>query len=141
MDITAPSSIKPMPQLTPVEAKQVYAASTTPTTTSSLAKLPLYASPVYRFDSVANIPITLIRDPMTGAVTNQIPPEAVVEKYRLGQLRSSNLGDTATDSSSRQTAALAAAATAQKTTGLDAVTASAKGTASASTASSVSIRV
>ena len=152
MAISATPTVTPLPQLSPVEARQFSYASTTQAaaaTSPAPAKLPTYASPVYRFDSVANIPITIIRDPLTGAVTNQIPPEDIVEKYRRGQLRSSSLGETATaESSSRQTAATTSqASSASKASAIDAVaatsktTASASSVASASAATSVSIKV
>ena len=41
-----------------------------------------YFSPVYHFDPVAKLSILSFRDPDSGAITQQIPNERVVEQYR-----------------------------------------------------------
>ncbi len=41
-----------------------------------------FFSPVYRFDPVAKLSILSFRDANTGAVTQQIPNERIVEQYR-----------------------------------------------------------
>ena len=44
------------------------------------------------FDSLAKINIELIRDTSTGNVINQIPPQQVIEKYRLGLMTANTAG-------------------------------------------------
>ena len=90
---SSPGGIAPLPQLTAAQTNLLTSATSTPTSSTStgsdtsLAKLPGYASPIYRIDPLADISIELIRDPSTGSVINQIPAEQVVEKYRLGLMQ------------------------------------------------------
>ena len=90
MTISAVSSIAPLPVVSPVDAKAMSSSASSAATASAgsgkASRLPIYATPVYKFDPVANIPVELIRDPSTGTVLNQIPSEQVVQKYRLHQL-------------------------------------------------------
>ena len=83
------NAIKSLPQLTNVQAYQI--ANTPPVEPTKTPSLPIYASPVYKFDSLAKINIELIRDPSTGSVLNQIPPQQIVEKYRLGMMNAAAL--------------------------------------------------
>ncbi|MEI6558017.1 MAG: hypothetical protein WCO00_06390 [Rhodospirillaceae bacterium] len=102
MAITATSSVSPLPQLTALQAKQV-SDYTPPATTAKSVSLPTYASPIYKFDPLAKLSIEVIRDTSTGSVISQIPPEQVVQRYRLGQITA------ATNGISAQTSALTAA--------------------------------
>ena len=138
MAITATSSVSPLPQLTALQAKQINDDSTQPAAAPKPVSLPGYASPIYKFDPLAKISIEVIRDTTTGSVINQIPPEQVVQKYRLGQLTA------ATNTLSAQTNALtspneAAANAAAKSNGGN--KAGAVGGGSAAVGATVSIKV
>ena len=89
MAITALSSVQPLPQLTALQAKQI-TESTPVETTRKPNNVAAYASPVYKFDPLAKLNIELIRDTSTGSVLNQIPPEQVVQRYRLGLATAGN---------------------------------------------------
>ena len=87
---TISSNIPSLPKITPLQAKQM--ADYVQPSTDKPTHPPIYASPVYKFDSLAKINIELIRDTSTGNVINQIPPQQVIEKYRLGLMTANTAG-------------------------------------------------
>jgi hypothetical protein len=97
MAVTATSSAAPLPQYTAFQAKQINQASETPSaataaTAATAVSLPTYATPIFKFDPLADISVEYLRDPSTGSVVSQIPPAQVVQKYRLGEMTATNNG-------------------------------------------------
>ncbi len=133
MTIGTVNSIAPLPTLSPVQARQNASLTSTKTQASPPTTL-TYASPVFQFNSLANIPIEVFRDPTTGATTRQIPSEQVVKQYELGLLKRPSVGNTPT-AASPQSGSTASAATAAATgTGTTATTTTSAVASAATTA-------
>ena len=83
MSVASVANIVSLPQLSPAATRQL---TSPPVPVMHFATPAVYATPVYKFDNQADIPVELIRDPSTGAVLNQFPSAQIVEKYRRHEL-------------------------------------------------------
>ncbi|MEI8393227.1 MAG: hypothetical protein WCF85_00725 [Rhodospirillaceae bacterium] len=104
MAITATTGTTPLSFQAPVQAsRQVAAENAVNQAQAAASKVMIpYATPVFKYDSFASIPIELIRDPSTGEVKDQIPSEEVVKKYQQGLLKKTMLGGPYVDASTSQ---------------------------------------
>ena len=83
MSVASVASISPISQFPPSASRQL---TSLPVPIVHSPTPAVYATPIYKFDSQADIPVEFIRDPSTGTVLNQFPSAQVVEKYRRHEL-------------------------------------------------------
>ncbi|HYD70210.1 hypothetical protein [Azospirillum sp.] len=82
MDIKALSSVALSRPAMPMSAREAVPGAEPSAPGGDSGGMPLFLSPVFRYDNTAHVAILAFRDGDTGDVKQQIPPERVVAEYR-----------------------------------------------------------